>query len=374
MLRHLHVIVATAHLALAGAAASQTLVGHWPLDDAAGTQVRDLSSSGMHGMIVGNPIWAQGQLGGGLEFRGFGGDVSIPWNAAQDVATLTIACWIKLNNYGDWDGILTKGRTVSPYALQGGFPLGRFKFTLNWGSPTGSAGYGSFISSSDLPLNTWTHIAASFDGSDVKLYVDGFVDAIYPAGAIVLGTTQEGVTFGADYPGGLEHLDGVVDDVRLYDGALSDLAVAALAASSIGTSYCGPAALNSTGARGRMSAGGSRLVAANDVSLFATQLSPNSFGFFLTSRTAGFVANPGGSTGNLCLGGSIGRFVGPGAVVSSGPGGAIQRSVSLLAHPTPTGPVAVTPGERWHYQLWHRDFLAGAVTSNFTDGVRIDYQ
>ena len=67
-------------------------------------------------------------------------------------------------------------------------------------------------------------------------------------------------------------------------------------------------------------------------------------------------------------------FVGPGFVVSSGPGGAIHRSVSLLVHPTPTGPVSVGVGERWHYQLWHRDTQAGAVTSNFTDGVFVDYQ
>jgi hypothetical protein len=112
----------------------------------------------------------------------------------------------------------------------------------------------------------------------------------------------------------------------------------------------------------------------DDVTLAAASLPMNSFGFFLTSRMQGFVMNPGGSQGNLCLGGSIGRYVGPGQVQSSGATGGFSLALSLAATPQPTGFVSVVAGETWNYQAWHRDSVGGAATSNFTNGVAVDYQ
>ena len=53
---------------------------------------------------------------------------------------------------------------------------------------------------------------------------------------------------------------------------------------------------------------GSAVVAANSLALTADSLPLNAFGFFLVSQTQGTVPNPGGSQGNLCLGGQIARF------------------------------------------------------------------
>jgi hypothetical protein len=93
----------------------------------------------------------------------------------------------------------------------------------------------------------------------------------------------------------------------------------------------------------------------------------------LTSRTQGFVANPGGSQGNLCLGGSIGRYVGPGQVQNSGAGGAISLAVNLAQHPTPTGFVAVQIGETWNFTAWYRDTVGGVAVSNFANGLSIAF-
>ena len=83
------------------------------------------------------------------------------------------------------------------------------------------------------------------------------------------------------------------------------------------------------GSPGTLAASGSALVSQNDVTLVASALPQNSFGFFLASRTAGFVANPGGSQGNLCLGGSIGRYVGPGQIQNSGGTGAFSLALRV---------------------------------------------
>jgi len=110
------------------------------------------------------------------------------------------------------------------------------------------------------------------------------------------------------------------------------------------------------------------------VTLEASNLPNASFGFFLTSQTQGLTMNPGGSTGNLCLGGAIGRYVGPGQIQNSGSAGAISLAIDLTMTPTPTGLVAVQAGETWFFTAWHRDSVSGNATSNFTDGVELAFQ
>ncbi|MEM9802804.1 MAG: hypothetical protein AAGA20_20940, partial [Planctomycetota bacterium] len=70
----------------------------------------------------------------------------------------------------------------------------------------------------------------------------------------------------------------------------------------LGTNYC-DANANSTGARASITASGSTTVADNDFTLECSSMPNFSFSFFLTSRVQSFVVNPGGSAGNLCLGG-----------------------------------------------------------------------
>ncbi len=110
-----------------------------------------------------------------------------------------------------------------------------------------------------------------------------------------------------------------------------------------------------------------------DGALFSRNLPSNAFGFFLTSLTQGFIANPGGSQGNLCLSGSIGRYVGPGQVQNSGSAGAISLAVDLTQHPNASGFVSVQIGETWNFTAWYRDSLGGTATSNFADGLEISF-
>jgi hypothetical protein len=141
----------------------------------------------------------------------------------------------------------------------------------------------------------------------------------------------------------------------------------------IGMNYC-TANPNSTGATGRIDAFGSRTVSNNDVTLVASSLPTNAFLFFLTSRTQGFVQNPGGSAGNLCLGGSIGRYVGPGQVQNTGAVGEASLVLNLNQMPQPGGFVMAMPGDSWNFQAWHRDVVGGNVVSNFTDGTTVVFQ
>ena len=139
---------------------------------------------------------------------------------------------------------------------------------------------------------------------------------------------------------------------------------------TIGSSYCGPAIPNSTGNPGFISATGSAVVASNDVTLMASGMPANQFGYFLNSMTQGFVQNPGGSQGNLCLGGQIGRY--NGQIFNSGASGTGTLMLDLPNTPTPSGSVSILAGETWNFTCWYRDNNPGP-TSNFTDGVVIGF-
>ncbi|MFT7168076.1 MAG: hypothetical protein ACI80K_001201 [Paracoccaceae bacterium] len=99
----------------------------------------------------------------------------------------------------------------------------------------------------------------------------------------------------------------------------------------------------------------------------------NSFGFFVTSQSQGFTANPGGSSGNLCIAGSIGRYVAGGQIKNSGRAGESSLTPDLTQTPQPNGLVSITTGETWNFQAWHRDSSGGTTTSNFTIGLSLAF-
>lgn len=138
-----------------------------------------------------------------------------------------------------------------------------------------------------------------------------------------------------------------------------------------GVNFCGPAVPNSTGAPGSIVAVGQASVAANDLLLVGQSLPLFSNGYFIVSRNAGSVPNPGGSTGNLCLFPPYGRFIAQ--TQNSTTLGYVSIPLDLTALPQATGPVAVVPGETWRFQLWYRDSFLGVATSNFTDGVAVTF-
>ncbi|MEZ6017479.1 MAG: hypothetical protein R3F49_20360 [Planctomycetota bacterium] len=149
------------------------------------------------------------------------------------------------------------------------------------------------------------------------------------------------------------------------------LALMGLASAQIGTTYC-TANANSTGSPSAISATGSTDVALNNVTLACAGLPNNSFGFFIASRDQAFVANPGGSTGNLCLGGSIGRY--SLNIVNSGATGQVSLAIDLMSIPHPTTPFGVAAGDTVNFQYWHRDAAqGGGATSNFSAGLEVTF-
>ena len=126
---------------------------------------------------------------------------------------------------------------------------------------------------------------------------------------------------------------------------------------------------SSTGAPGTIRATGSLAASAGALDLWAEDLPQDQLGLFLIASDAGFVQGPGGSQGNLCLGGTIGRF--HTSLQSSSSRGMLHHVVDFDDLPVPP-PAEILPGETWHFQAWFRDNNPGP-TSNFTDGISITF-
>ncbi|MEM9382687.1 MAG: hypothetical protein AAGB93_22225 [Planctomycetota bacterium] len=138
-----------------------------------------------------------------------------------------------------------------------------------------------------------------------------------------------------------------------------------------GSQFC-DANPNSTGVSAWMFTNGAvSMNPTRPLHLTCIDMPQDSFGHFLCSTQSGFVPNPAGSAGNLCLQGAIGRFNCAGEVLNSGAEGTFTLTTDPMAFPSPTGTVSAVSGQRWFFQTWFRDF---GPTSNFSNGVRVWFE
>jgi len=130
--------------------------------------------------------------------------------------------------------------------------------------------------------------------------------------------------------------------------------------------YC-VANTNSSGLPASIFATGSAVVTDEDLTLTATSVAPNQFGYFLMSTTQGFIPNFAGSQGNFCLGSPFIRFAAD--IANSGPGGVLTLSPDFGNLPNNAVFMA---GDTWNFQAWFRDQIP-ATTSNTSDGVSVSF-
>ncbi|MEZ6013988.1 MAG: LamG domain-containing protein [Planctomycetota bacterium] len=366
--------------------AQTTLLGHYKLDETSGTVCMDSSGLGNHGTYMNGVVLGQAGVsassGTAVDFDGTSGYVEIPGNAAFDALrdNLSIAAWIE-TDVVQLQRVFANDRPTFTAANSGSWAFG----TTNVGTRFTTLWVQDYNSTAPLNAGQWHHIAVTFDAAFVaSFYVDGVlvgqVAGAAPSNPPAM--TNRYLIGVLDPTAGTtpEWYDGRIDDVQLYGGVLSAADVQYLfqnpgdaIGSTLGTQYCTPAVPNTSGGPANTSVSGSISVAANNLTLECTGMPNNAFGFFLTSRSQGMIAGPGGSQGVLCLGGSIGRYVAPGQIKNSGGSGQISLTVNLTQHPTPNGLVQVLAGDTWNFTAWFRDSVGGSATSNFSDGLAVTF-
>jgi hypothetical protein len=191
------------------------LVAAYGFDEPSGATAVDASGSGNPGTISG-ATRATGRAGGALSFDGLNDWVTVADAASLDLTTgMTLEAWVnptQLN--GLWRTVLLKetGGGMA-YALYAGDDAGRPSAHAYTSTELDTRG------TSALPLNTWSHLAATYDGSTLRLYVNG----TQVSSRAVTGAMR--VTSGALRIGGNavwnEWFAGRIDEVRVYNRALA---------------------------------------------------------------------------------------------------------------------------------------------------------
>lgn len=200
-----------------------------PLDDGAAETTRDQSAYGNAALLQGESVWVDGRFGRALSLRGGGSlrvEGALIFNTIS--AAFTVSAWVQGPPAADADGVILSryaGGAKGPlYAF--GITAGRSRVQINFAN-----GYfADLASDAALPRDTWVHVAATFDQTDVRLYVDGRLagTAAYLLGIppevspIVIGGAQT-------ITGTASRFSGVLDEVMLYNRALTPAEVAALA-------------------------------------------------------------------------------------------------------------------------------------------------
>ncbi|MHC4504345.1 MAG: protein kinase domain-containing protein, partial [Planctomycetota bacterium] len=199
------------------------LVGHWTFDEGKGATARDSSGQGNDGAIKGGAKRTKGKIGGALDLDGSSGQVSVPDSASVSLTgDLTVAAWINARRWPANANVVAKDGNAS------------YRFRISGG---GCAlwlriadGIGNEIEhvNCKLDVGTWYHVAATGDlkAGEVAFYVNGSQAGVTQrtsrttiedsAGPLVIGAS------------GNEKFNGLIDEVRIYDRALSGDEVKAL--------------------------------------------------------------------------------------------------------------------------------------------------
>ena len=206
--------------------ASAAPIAHWTFDECNGTTAADVTGNGNTGTLQNGVNWTiEGRFGCAIDLDGTDDFVFVADAPPLDITqNITISAWIYPRSYGTggpWYGgqILTKwGADQRSYA----FHLddsGRVYFRVSPdGQEHGIPGPGTVVSNTQVPLNQWTHISGVYDGSFVKVYVNGRLDnvASYIQG-IFSGTNP--LAIGSLVNGNQAWFNGKIDEVEVRSDA-----------------------------------------------------------------------------------------------------------------------------------------------------------
>ena len=205
-------------------------IAYWKLDDGSGTLAADSSGNGFNGTLVNGPAWVAGRIGQGLSFDGVDDYVDVPSAPALDTFPLTLAAWVKTTDTG-LHGVVNK---YLPASLNG------YQVFINGGSLCAWYfrdasnyvwdGTGCTLATPGFTDGAWHHVAFVVDAAGGRLYVDGVQKAARAwTGTAGATSTTAGLSL-ARYPGSAApYFPGALDEVRLYNRALSASEVAGLA-------------------------------------------------------------------------------------------------------------------------------------------------
>ncbi|MCP3137603.1 apiosidase-like domain-containing protein [Pyxidicoccus xibeiensis] len=190
------------------------LVAAYGFDEGSGTTAGDASGNGLNGTLSGQ-TWTMGRYGGALAFSN--NYLTVPDSNLLDLTRgMTLSAWVyPTAALQRWPTVVMKEKpSQMAYVLYANSDMNRpSAFFVSGGVEHGVLG------GSGLPLNTWTHLAATYDGAAFSLYVNGALVSSVAQTATMDVSTNE-LRIGGNRVWG-EYFPGRIDEVRIYNRALT---------------------------------------------------------------------------------------------------------------------------------------------------------
>jgi hypothetical protein len=215
-------------------------LGYWRFDEGSGTTTLDSSGNANTGSLVNGPTWTAGRNGSALNFSSAASYVSA--NGARNLANLyttrmTLTAWINPASAGGGGGgrIVDKDNNdIGWYLKMSGTTSLQFsadQFIANGSVPGASA---NRTSGNAITLNTWQHVAVTWDGTTNAGNIHIYVNGAQSDGTAVNGSGIAGTDAGTPFTIGNRPVDkarnfnGSIDGVRVYNRILSQKEIQSL--------------------------------------------------------------------------------------------------------------------------------------------------
>jgi hypothetical protein len=228
-------LLPAACLLLSVAQAHAGLVLHYKFDETSGTTATDSSGSGFDGTLtnMSGTEWTTGKIGGALNFDGSNDRITVPIAALDGATAFSTAFGINLNNTGEQYFLSAAHAPDDDNEMLVGIWNNQFVLVFDNNREPDFFSVAGWAS-------TWKHIvlARPSAGNLMNTYVDGSLVHTEDISSTVVSVDPNGLWIGGDQDsvgGGFtshQQLDGLMDDFRIYDHALSASEVSALAAGS----------------------------------------------------------------------------------------------------------------------------------------------
>ncbi|WP_320673030.1 LamG-like jellyroll fold domain-containing protein, partial [Patulibacter defluvii] len=191
----------------------------WSFDEPSGTTATDAGAGHADGTIDGATRIADGRRGGALDFDGANDRVTVPDRLSLRFGpAMTLSAWVRPRSVSGWRTVLMKERAGwQSYALYGAAEP--YDGSGSGGEPVGFVDGIGTRGPAPLAAGAWSHLALTVDGTLQRLYVDG-VQVATRTVAATAGYDGQPLSIGGNGVWG-EWFDGAIDEVRLFDVALT---------------------------------------------------------------------------------------------------------------------------------------------------------
>jgi fibronectin type 3 domain-containing protein len=191
------------------------LVAAYGFSEGSGTTTADQSGNGNTGSLSGTTWAARGKYGGALAFNGISSRVNIPDSTSLHLSTgMTLEGWVNPTALSSWGTVVFKERS--------GWYAGALYANTDTDRPSAHVDTTADHETrgpAQIPVGSWTHLAATYDGSAIALWVNGSNVASAPASGNIAANTGP-LRIGGNAVWG-EYFNGLIDEVRVYNRALT---------------------------------------------------------------------------------------------------------------------------------------------------------